>query len=65
MVLLRVKEPEQLKLIKKGGQVAGVYAETVAITVVAAPAKQKEQAIHSHACKANWQFLIDAPIRAA
>lgn len=41
-VLLKVKDPEQLNLIKKGDQVEGVYAEAVAISVVAAPAKQKK-----------------------
>jgi Cu/Ag efflux protein CusF len=39
---LKVKDPEQLKLIKKGDQVEGVYAEAVAISVIAAPAKAKK-----------------------
>lgn len=39
---LKVKDPEQLKLIRKGDQVEGVYAEAVAISVVAAPAKAKK-----------------------
>lgn len=39
---LKVNDPEQLKLIKKGDQVEGVYAEAVAISVVAAPAKAKK-----------------------
>ena len=41
-VKLKIKDPEQLKLIKKGDQVEGVYAETIAISVVAAPAKAKK-----------------------
>lgn len=39
---LKIKDPEQLKLIKKGDQVEGVYAEAVAISVVPAPAKAKK-----------------------
>jgi len=39
-VQLKVKDPEQIKLIKKGDQVEGVYAEAVAISVVAAPTKK-------------------------
>jgi len=39
-VQLKVKDPEQIKLIKKGDQVEGVYAEAVAISVVAAPVKK-------------------------
>lgn len=35
-------DPEQLKLIKKGVQIEGVYAEAVAISVVAAPANEKK-----------------------
>ena len=38
-VLLKVKDPEQLKLIKKGDQIEGVYAEAVLISVEATPAK--------------------------
>lgn len=38
-VLLKVKDPEQLKLIKKGDQIEGVYAEAVSISVETAPAK--------------------------
>jgi len=41
-VQLKIKDPEQLKLIKKGDQVEGVYAEAVAIAVTAAPAKAKK-----------------------
>ena len=41
-VQLKVKDPEQLKLIKKGDQVEGVYAEAMAISVTAAPAKAKK-----------------------
>jgi Cu/Ag efflux protein CusF len=41
-VLLKVKDPEQLKLIKKGDQVEGIYAEAIAISVVAAPVKAKK-----------------------
>ena len=41
-VQLKVKDPEQIKLIKKGDQVEGVYAEAVAISVVAAPVKTKQ-----------------------
>jgi Cu/Ag efflux protein CusF len=40
-VQLKVKDPEQLKLIKKGDQVEGIYAEAIAFSVVAAPAKAK------------------------
>ena len=36
---LNVKDPAQLKLIKKGDQVEGVFLEAVAIEVIAAPAK--------------------------
>jgi len=39
---LKIKDPEQLKLIKKGDQVEGVYAEAVAISVVPAPVKAKK-----------------------
>ena len=38
----KIKDPEQLKLIKKGDQVEGVYAEAVAISVVPAPVKAKQ-----------------------
>lgn len=38
-VLLKIRDPEQLKLIKKGDQIEGVYAEAVLISVEAAPAK--------------------------
>ena len=37
--LLKIKDPAQLKLIKKGDQIEGVYAEAVSISVEAAPAK--------------------------
>ena len=39
---LKINDPEQLKLIKKGDQVEGVYAEAIAISVSAAPAKAKQ-----------------------
>ena len=42
-VKLKIKDPEQIKLIKKGDQVEGVYAEAVALSVEAAPAKAKKQ----------------------
>ena len=38
-VLLKIRDPEQLKLIKKGDQIEGVYAEAVSISVETAPAK--------------------------
>jgi Cu/Ag efflux protein CusF len=38
-IQLRVKNPAQLKLIKKGDQVEGVFLEAVAIEVIAAPAR--------------------------
>lgn len=41
-VRLKIKDPEQLKLIKKGDQIEGVYAEAVAVSVVPAPAKAKK-----------------------
>jgi len=41
-VKLKIKDPEQLKLIHKGDQVEGVYAEAVAIAVVPAQAKAKK-----------------------
>ena len=41
-VKLKINDPEQLKLIKKGDQVEGVYAEAVAIAVTPAPAKAKK-----------------------
>lgn len=41
-VTLKVKDPEQLKLINKGDQVEGVYAEAIAIAVVPAGAKAKK-----------------------
>ena len=41
-VKLKIKDPEQIKLIKKGDQVEGVYAEAVALSVEAAPAKAKK-----------------------
>lgn len=40
-IRLKVKDPEQIKLIKKGDQVEGVYAEAIAISVLPAPAKAK------------------------
>ncbi|MBL8406640.1 hypothetical protein E4Q08_05535 [Candidatus Accumulibacter phosphatis] len=39
---LKIKDPEQLKLISKGDQVEGVFAEAIAIAVVPAPAKAKK-----------------------
>ena len=41
-VRLKIKDPEQLKLIKKGDQVEGVFAEAVAVSVVPAPGKAKK-----------------------
>ncbi|MBK7676952.1 MAG: hypothetical protein IPJ27_20565 [Candidatus Accumulibacter sp.] len=41
-VRLKIKDPEQLKLIKKGDQVEGVFSEAIAIAVVPAPAKAKK-----------------------
>lgn len=38
-IRLKVEDPEQLRLIKIGDQVEGVYAEAIAISVIAAPAK--------------------------
>lgn len=39
---LKIKDPEQLKLISKGDQVEGIFSEAVAIAVVPAPAKAKK-----------------------
>ncbi len=39
---LKIKDPAQLKLIKKGDQVEGVFIDAVAIAVVAAPEKAKK-----------------------
>lgn len=39
---LKIKDPEQLKLISKGDQVEGVFTEAIAIAVVPAPAKAKK-----------------------
>jgi Cu/Ag efflux protein CusF len=41
-VRLKIKDPEQLKMIKKGDQIEGVFAEAVAISVVPAPGKTKK-----------------------
>ncbi|WP_300320301.1 hypothetical protein [Accumulibacter sp.] len=42
-VKLKIKDPEQLKLINKGDQVEGVYAQAIAVSVVpAAAAKMKK-----------------------
>ena len=41
-VKLKIRDPEQLKLISKGDQVEGVYAQAVAVSVVSAPAKAKK-----------------------
>ena len=38
-VKLKIKDPEQLKLIKTGDQIEGVYSEAVAVSVIPAPAK--------------------------
>ena len=38
-VLLKINDPEQLKLIKKGDQIEGIYSEAVSISVEAAPEK--------------------------
>ena len=38
-VQLKIKDPEQLKLINKGDQIEGVYSEAVAVSVIPAPAK--------------------------
>jgi hypothetical protein len=39
MVDLKVPDPEQLKLIKKGDQVRAVYTEALAVAVEPAPAR--------------------------
>jgi len=39
-VNLKIKDPEQLKLINKGDQIEGVYSEAVAVSVVPAPVKK-------------------------
>ena len=41
-VTLKIKNPEQLKLISKGDQVEGVYAQAVAVSVVSVAAKAKK-----------------------
>ncbi|MEF8704155.1 MAG: hypothetical protein V5B32_13100 [Candidatus Accumulibacter sp. UW26] len=41
-VRLKIKDPEQLKLIQKGDQVEGVYAEAIAVAVLPATAKAKK-----------------------
>jgi hypothetical protein len=41
-VTLKVKDPQQLKLISKGDQVEGVYSEAMAIAVVPAGAKARK-----------------------
>ncbi|MEF8722529.1 MAG: hypothetical protein V5B30_08000 [Candidatus Accumulibacter delftensis] len=38
-VKLKIKDPEQLKLINKGDQIEGVYSEAVAVSVLPAAAK--------------------------
>ena len=40
-IRLKINDREQIKLIKAGDQVEGVYAEAVAISVSAAPSKSK------------------------
>jgi hypothetical protein len=42
-IQLKIKDPEQLKLINKGDQIEGVYSEAVAVSVV--PAPRQESAI--------------------
>ena len=42
-VRLKVQDPEQLKLIQKGDQVEGVYAEAIAVAVEPAPVKKPQQ----------------------
>lgn len=39
-VTLKIRDPEQLKLISKGDQVEGIFAEAVAVAVVPAKAKK-------------------------
>ena len=39
-VQLKIKDPEQLKLINKGDQIEGVYSEAIAVSVVPAAAKK-------------------------
>ncbi|WP_374680752.1 hypothetical protein [Accumulibacter sp.] len=39
---LKIKDPEQLKLINKGDQIEGVYSEAVAVSVVPAAAKKAQ-----------------------
>ena len=39
-IQLKIKDPEQLKLINKGDQIEGVYSEAVAVSVVPAAAKK-------------------------
>ncbi|EXI76594.1 MAG: hypothetical protein AW10_04156 [Candidatus Accumulibacter appositus] len=39
-VKLKIKDPEQLKLINKGDQIEGVYSEAIAVSVVPASAKK-------------------------
>lgn len=41
-VTLKIKDPQQLKLINKGDQVEGVFAEAMAIAVVPAGAKARK-----------------------
>ena len=41
-VRLRINDPEQLKLIRKGDQIEGVDAESIAIPVVAVPKKTRK-----------------------
>ena len=41
-VQLKIKDPEQLKLINKGDQIEGVYSEAVAVSVVPASAAAKK-----------------------
>ncbi|WP_291993279.1 hypothetical protein [Candidatus Accumulibacter sp. ACC003] len=42
-VKLKIKDPEQLKLINKGDQVEGVYAQALAVSVVPAGSKAKKK----------------------
>jgi hypothetical protein len=42
-IRLKIKDPEQLKLIKKGDQVEGVFAEAVAFQSCRHPAKPRNR----------------------
>ena len=41
-IQLKIKDPEQLKLINRGDQIEGVYSEAVAVSVVPAAAKKAQ-----------------------